>query len=55
MAESRLLTRLGLHRPELRAWAMYDWANSVFWATVIQILPAITRPPGSKVPQPSRG
>jgi MFS transporter, UMF1 family len=23
-----LLARLGLHRPELRAWAMYDWANS---------------------------
>ena len=22
--------RLGLHRPELRAWAMYDWANSAF-------------------------
>lgn len=25
-----LLERLGLHRPELRAWAMYDWANSGF-------------------------
>ncbi|HEX5385069.1 MAG TPA: MFS transporter, partial [Gemmatimonadales bacterium] len=24
----RLLNRLGLHRPELRAWAMYDWAIS---------------------------
>jgi MFS transporter, UMF1 family len=23
-----LLTHLGLHRPELRAWAMYDWAIS---------------------------
>ena len=23
-----LLAKLGLHRPELRAWAMYDWANS---------------------------
>ena len=23
-----LLVRLGLSRPELRAWAMYDWANS---------------------------
>src|SRR5215208_2299989 len=22
------LAKLGLHRPELRAWAMYDWANS---------------------------
>ena len=27
--------RLGLHRRELRAWAMYDWANSAFWTTVI--------------------
>ncbi len=25
---SRLLSALGLHRPELRAWAMYDWAIS---------------------------
>jgi UMF1 family MFS transporter len=31
----RLLERLGLHRPELRAWAMYDWANSTFQTTVI--------------------
>ena len=23
-----MLNALGLHRPELRAWAMYDWANS---------------------------
>ncbi len=30
-----LLARLGLARPELRAWAMYDWANSVFYTTVI--------------------
>ena len=33
------LERLGLHRPELRAWALYDWANSAFWATVILIFP----------------
>jgi UMF1 family MFS transporter len=32
---SGLLERLGLHRPELRAWAMYDWANSAFITTVI--------------------
>ena len=25
---NRLLHALGLHRPELRAWAMYDWAVS---------------------------
>jgi UMF1 family MFS transporter len=30
-----LLSRLGLHRPELRAWAMYDWANSAFVLVVI--------------------
>jgi UMF1 family MFS transporter len=30
-----LLERLGLHRPELRAWVMYDWANSAFMTTVI--------------------
>jgi MFS transporter, UMF1 family len=31
----RLLARVGLSRPELRAWAMYDWANSAFWSTVV--------------------
>jgi UMF1 family MFS transporter len=30
-----MLGRLGLDRPELRAWAMYDWANSAFQTTVI--------------------
>ncbi len=30
-----LLERLALHRPELRAWALYDWANSAFFATVV--------------------
>ena len=30
-----LLARVGLDRPELRAWAMYDWANSAFQTTVI--------------------
>jgi UMF1 family MFS transporter len=29
------LSRIGLNRPELRAWAMYDWANSTFQSTVI--------------------
>lgn len=29
------LERLGLHRPELRAWALYDWANSAFVLIVI--------------------
>ena len=36
---SRWLERVGLHRPELRAWALYDWANSVFMTTVVQIFP----------------
>jgi UMF1 family MFS transporter len=34
-AMDTLLTRIGLGRPVLRAWAMYDWANSAFWTTVI--------------------
>ncbi len=34
------LRALGLHRRELRAWAMYDWANSAFATTVMAaILP----------------
>ena len=32
---ARLLDALGLHRRELRAWAMYDWANSAFATTVM--------------------
>jgi len=27
--------RLGLGRPELRAWALYDWANSAFVTTIV--------------------
>jgi UMF1 family MFS transporter len=34
-----LLNALGLHRPEIRAWVMYDWANSVFMTTIIQVFP----------------
>jgi UMF1 family MFS transporter len=34
---SRWLDGLGLHRPELRAWALYDVANSAFMTTVIQL------------------
>jgi UMF1 family MFS transporter len=30
-----LLGRLGLDRPELVAWAMYDWANSAFLTVVV--------------------
>ncbi|MEM6793493.1 MAG: MFS transporter [Acidobacteriota bacterium] len=35
MSRLPLLERLGLHRRELRAWAMYDWANSAFVLVVI--------------------
>jgi UMF1 family MFS transporter len=31
----RLLARIGLGRPDLRARAMYDWANSAFQTTII--------------------
>ena len=31
----RWLAVLGLHRKELRAWAMYDWANSAFATTIM--------------------
>jgi MFS transporter, UMF1 family len=30
-----VLDRLGLNRPELRAWALYDFANSTFWTTIV--------------------
>ncbi|MCP4006617.1 MAG: MFS transporter [bacterium] len=30
-----LLKRIGLDRPELRAWAMYDWANSAFFLIIV--------------------
>jgi UMF1 family MFS transporter len=26
---------MGLDRPELRAWAMYDWASSAMWTTIM--------------------
>jgi len=35
LPKPRLLERLGLHRPELRAWAMYDWALSAVQTTVM--------------------
>jgi UMF1 family MFS transporter len=31
----KLLEGLGLGRPDLRAWAMYDWANSAVQTTII--------------------
>src|SRR5215207_6627668 len=35
MLRPSLLARLGLDRPELRAWAMYDWAASAMQTTVM--------------------
>ena len=32
---TRWLERLGLHRGELRAWALYDWANSAMVTTIV--------------------
>jgi UMF1 family MFS transporter len=29
------LERVALHRPELRAWALYDWANSAMVTTIV--------------------
>lgn len=33
--KTRWLARLALERPEARAWALYDWANSAFMTTVV--------------------
>src|SRR5919202_2113747 len=35
MPARSLLSRLGLDRPELRAWAMYDWAASSMQTTIM--------------------
>ena len=32
---ARLMARVGLVTPEQRAWGWYDWANSVYFTTVI--------------------
>jgi UMF1 family MFS transporter len=35
MFRTSLLSRAGLNRPELRAWAMYDWAASAMQTTIM--------------------
>jgi UMF1 family MFS transporter len=35
MPQPSFLSRLGLDRPELRAWAMYDWAASAMQTTIM--------------------
>jgi MFS transporter, UMF1 family len=39
MAYASLLDGLGLHRRELRAWALYDVANSAWMTTILQMFP----------------
>ncbi|HET7746858.1 MAG TPA: MFS transporter [Vicinamibacteria bacterium] len=34
---NRWLDRLGLRTPEIRAWALYDWANSAFMTTIVLV------------------
>jgi UMF1 family MFS transporter len=34
-AMQRWLAKLGMGRPELRAWGMYDWANSAMACTIV--------------------
>ncbi|NPC83427.1 MFS transporter, partial [Pyxidicoccus fallax] len=38
VAWDALLSRMGLTRPELRAWALYDWANSAYVTTIIAVV-----------------
>ena len=57
MAYTSLLDRLGLHRRELRAWALYDVANSAWMTTVRPVSSRSTsswsrRPRGSRRPGP---
>ncbi|MGH7509360.1 MAG: MFS transporter [Gemmatimonadales bacterium] len=49
---SSLLARLGLGRPELRAWAMYDWAASAMQTTImVAVFPIyFVRVAGADVP-----
>lgn len=35
MSPAAWLERIALHRPQLRAWAWYDWANSAFFTVVV--------------------
>ena len=37
-AKQSMLERLGLHRRELRAWAMYDWAASSAQTTIAVVV-----------------
>jgi MFS transporter, UMF1 family len=51
-AKSGLMDRLGLHRRELRAWAMYDWAASSVQTTImVAVFPIyFIRVAGANVP-----
>ena len=45
--------KLGLHRPELRAWVLYDWANSAVITTIIAAIFPIYfyRVAGARLPE----
>src|SRR3954469_19841073 len=53
MSKPSLLSRLDLDRPELRAWAMYDWANSAVYTTImVAVFPIyFVKVAGSGVPE----
>ena len=56
MIGASLLDRLGLHRKELRAWAMYDWANSAMVTTIVTaVLPDLLLRRGGGRSGPGRG
>jgi UMF1 family MFS transporter len=48
-----LLEKIGLHRRDLRAWAMYDWANSAVMTTIIAAVfpPFYTAVAGAGLPE----
>ena len=55
MSQTTLLSRLGLDRPELRAWALYDWANSAMYTTImVAVFPIyFVKVAGAEVPESS--
>jgi UMF1 family MFS transporter len=47
------LARMGLGRADQRAWAMYDWANSAYWTTIVVAVfpPFYNRVAGEGLPE----
>ncbi len=50
----RILRGLALHRPELRAWALYDWANSGMVTVIIATVFSIYRVAGASAYPPEK-